>query len=320
MLLALAWSGCRRDSASGARRSPASADLLAQLEGRKPARRPRRRRAAAPVPTGSPFLEGPDPDRCGRGAAAARRRRGDQGRRQRAVLAGRRAGRAGEGRLRQRAGKLRDRAGRAAAPALRSRSRHAVPVRRAVRRAGAADRAGAAGRPHAAAARGRRADGRATNERRARRIVIVAALLAGAIEARGANPPNALDQPPSNVLPAPVEITPSRPPHRAPASGRASRTAIRSGRSRSPRSPRRASVRCSCRRGARPRRRSPDAGRGCAAACSAAAGRTGAPAADAGRRHRGRKRGLRGVPRSGHQQCRPPQDRAGPRTAGCCAR
>ena len=33
----------------------------------------------------------------------------------------------------------------------------------------------------------------------------------GAIEARGANSPNALDLPPSNVLPAPVEIAPSAP-------------------------------------------------------------------------------------------------------------
>ena len=46
---------------------------------------------------------------------------------------------------------------------------------------------------------------------RARHIVIVAALLAGAIEARGANTPNALDLPPSNVLPAPVEIAPGAP-------------------------------------------------------------------------------------------------------------
>lgn len=44
---------------------------------------------------------------------------------------------------------------------------------------------------------------------RAWHIVIVAALLVGAIEARGANSPNALDLPPSNVLPAPVEIAPS---------------------------------------------------------------------------------------------------------------
>ena len=124
-------------------------------------------RAGAPaetqVPTGSPFLEGPDADRRGRRAAAARRRCGHQGRRQRAVLAGRRAGRAGEGRLRQRAGKLRGRLRGAAAAALRSRSRHAVPVRRAVGRADAADRF----RPRPAACGcccGRRADGRATNE------------------------------------------------------------------------------------------------------------------------------------------------------------
>lgn len=44
---------------------------------------------------------------------------------------------------------------------------------------------------------------------RAWHIVIVAALLV--VEARGANSPNALDLPPSNVLPAPVEIAPSAP-------------------------------------------------------------------------------------------------------------
>src|SRR5438067_13919843 len=37
-----------------------------------------------------------------------------------------------------------------------------------------------------------------------------AALLIG-IEARGANPPGALDLPPSNVVPAPVDITPAAP-------------------------------------------------------------------------------------------------------------
>lgn len=46
---------------------------------------------------------------------------------------------------------------------------------------------------------------------RARHIAIAAALLAGALEARGANSPNALDLPPSNVLPAPVEIAPGAP-------------------------------------------------------------------------------------------------------------
>jgi len=46
---------------------------------------------------------------------------------------------------------------------------------------------------------------------RARHMVIVAALLLGALEAEAANAPNALDLPPSNVLPAPVEIAPSAP-------------------------------------------------------------------------------------------------------------
>ena len=46
---------------------------------------------------------------------------------------------------------------------------------------------------------------------RARHLVIVAALLLGALEAEAANSPNALDLPPSNVLPAPVEIAPSAP-------------------------------------------------------------------------------------------------------------
>ncbi len=40
---------------------------------------------------------------------------------------------------------------------------------------------------------------------------LVAALLAAA-EVRGANPPGALDQPPSNVVPAPVDVTPTARP------------------------------------------------------------------------------------------------------------
>jgi len=42
-----------------------------------------------------------------------------------------------------------------------------------------------------------------------RLVAIVAALIATAIAARAANAPDPLDQPPSNVLPAPVEIAPS---------------------------------------------------------------------------------------------------------------
>src|SRR5436305_14128512 len=41
-------------------------------------------------------------------------------------------------------------------------------------------------------------------------LALIAALLIG-IEARGANPPGALDLPPSNVLPAPVDISPGAP-------------------------------------------------------------------------------------------------------------
>jgi general secretion pathway protein N len=46
---------------------------------------------------------------------------------------------------------------------------------------------------------------------RARPIALAAALMLGAIEARGANPPVTLDLPPSNVIPAPVEIVPGAP-------------------------------------------------------------------------------------------------------------
>jgi general secretion pathway protein N len=41
-------------------------------------------------------------------------------------------------------------------------------------------------------------------------LALTAALLVG-MEARGANPPGALDLPPSNVIPAPVDITPGSP-------------------------------------------------------------------------------------------------------------
>ena len=41
-------------------------------------------------------------------------------------------------------------------------------------------------------------------------LALTAALLIG-VEARGANPPGALDLPPSNVIPAPVDITPGTP-------------------------------------------------------------------------------------------------------------
>ena len=47
---------------------------------------------------------------------------------------------------------------------------------------------------------------------RAHQIALIAALVLGAIDARGANPPGALDQPPSNVLPGPVEMAPQAGP------------------------------------------------------------------------------------------------------------
>jgi len=47
--------------------------------------------------------------------------------------------------------------------------------------------------------------------RAARSSVIAAALMLGAIETHGANTPNALDLPPSNVLPAPLDMTPAAP-------------------------------------------------------------------------------------------------------------
>jgi len=47
-------------------------------------------------------------------------------------------------------------------------------------------------------------------KRLARSLLLTAALLIG-IEARGANPPGALDLPPSNVIPAPVDIAPEGP-------------------------------------------------------------------------------------------------------------
>jgi general secretion pathway protein N len=49
-----------------------------------------------------------------------------------------------------------------------------------------------------------------------RRAAAIAMLLLGAIEARAANTPNTLDLPPSNVLPAPVDITPGVPAARPP--------------------------------------------------------------------------------------------------------
>ncbi|GCC45804.1 hypothetical protein chiPu_0030262, partial [Chiloscyllium punctatum] len=67
---------------------------------------------------------------CRRHLAATGVGCGDQGRRQRAVDAARRSQRAGQGRLHQHGGKQRNRAGAIAAGALRSRSRHAVPVHR----------------------------------------------------------------------------------------------------------------------------------------------------------------------------------------------
>jgi general secretion pathway protein N len=47
---------------------------------------------------------------------------------------------------------------------------------------------------------------------RARLFAIIAGLALGTIGARGANPPGALDQPPSNVLPGAVEMTPQAGP------------------------------------------------------------------------------------------------------------
>ena len=47
-------------------------------------------------------------------------------------------------------------------------------------------------------------------KRLAKSLLLTAALLIG-IEARAANPPGALDLPPSNVIPAPVDIAPEGP-------------------------------------------------------------------------------------------------------------
>jgi general secretion pathway protein N len=53
--------------------------------------------------------------------------------------------------------------------------------------------------------------------RHATHIAIAAALMFGAMNARAANPPGALDLPPnSNVIPAPVDIVPGSAPPRAP--------------------------------------------------------------------------------------------------------
>ena len=215
----------------------AASDLLAQLEGRKPGAGATAGRGGT-RPTGSPFLEGQTLTVAGaallqRVADAVTKVGGN-------VLSSQvdvQGVQAKDG-YRQRDRELRSGSGRDAAAALRPRSRHAVPVRRAVRRAGGAGRhrppdAGggcACCSPSPAA-------GGATNERAPRAIfALAAALLLGAIDARGANPPVTLDLPPSNVIPAPVEIVPGAPSAADSARPRqASRAAIRSGRFRSPR-------------------------------------------------------------------------------------
>ncbi len=82
-------------------------------------------------------------------------------------------------------------------------------------------------------------------------VLGLAAALLAAVEVRAANTPGALDLPPSNVVPAPVDVAPTAPRAR---SGRPIRPAIRCGQFPFLRSPRRASVRSSCPRAARPRR------------------------------------------------------------------
>ena len=47
--------------------------------------------------------------------------------------------------------------------------------------------------------------------RAVRFIAITSVLMLGAIETHGANSPNALDLPPSNVMPAPVDMSPNAP-------------------------------------------------------------------------------------------------------------
>src|SRR5205085_1277730 len=89
-------------------------------------------------------------------------------------------------------------------------SRHAVPVYRADGRAVSADGHATGRRTHAPAPRGLRPMAGRPMTRLARYVALTAALLIG-VEARGANPPGALDLPPSNVIPAPVDITPGTP-------------------------------------------------------------------------------------------------------------
>ena len=301
----MAWSGVadileRRQSVAAAVRSAGAArgpQAVSAARGRHGARRGSRRLA---VPRRS------DADRRGCSPVAARRRCRHQGRRQRALVPGRRAGRAGQGRLCQRAGKLRTRPRRACSscstiskPACRScsSSRWWRNRRRRLRRRKAGACACCWRSP---------GDGRATNEAPRTLLSGLPPRCSIGIEARGANPPGALDLPPSNVIPAPVDMSPRRPPRveRSDPSGNplwaiplSALTATRE------------------RPLFLPSRRAP---------APAVAGtpvvvapppppprRAGAAAAHPGRRDRERDRRLRGVPRSGDQQCGPAQDRTG---------
>ena len=278
----------------------------------RPRRSARPARSAAQVPTGSPFLEGQIAHRRGRGAAAARRRRGHQSRRQRALLAGRRAGRAVKDGYRQRAGELRARLHRAcrncstiSKPACRSCSSSRSWRRR--RRPDSVE----GGRMRFCSRSP--AGGEARNEARSRHASASPPRSCVGAQARAANPPGALDLPPSNVIPAPVDVTPTAP--------RAERPADPSGNPLW-------AIPLSALTATRerplflPSRRAPApavAGTPVVVAPPPAAiRRAGAAAAHADRRDRERHGRLRGVPRSGNQHRDPAQDRPGSSRAGCC--
>ena len=130
-------------------------------------------------------------------------------------------------------------------------------------------------------------------------LALVAALMVGA-QSRAANPPGALDLPPSNVIPAPVDVTPAAP--------RAQRPADPSGNPLW-------AIPLSALTATRerplflPSRRAPApavAGTPVVVGAAAAAvRRAGAAAAHADRCNRGRHGRICGVPRTGNRHCDP---------------
>ena len=211
----MAWSGVtdileRRQSVA------AASDLLAQLEGRKPFAGATAGASATQIPTGSPFLEGQTLTVAG--AALLQRVADAVTKVGGSVLSSQvdvQGVQAKDGFVSVLASCEID---FAALQRLLYDLEAGMPylfIEQFAAQAATTSTAPEAERPHAAVALRLRPLGRREMSMRLTPYLALAAVLLVGADARGANPPGAMDLPPSNIMPAPVDMSPNAAPDRA---------------------------------------------------------------------------------------------------------